>query len=199
MAKLKWWETLDYAEIQQWLQQEILWHYEILQDLPRSVRIGSRFSGSFKRQFNTVCDIHLKNKWKPKQYMDEPYIKICRRMPYNKDAFRIELESDLSDIYGNNNDEYNINYLLFAEIVKNKIDGTRKIYAYVFPKDKVMNIVEEIMDLHGGVEHWPGGSVKVNGKIKDKHGNCIKYYRKNPGIVLTNEFINEYAIDKFEV
>ena len=198
MARLQWYETLDWAEIQQWLQQEILKYYEDLQKLPLGVKIGSRFSGSFKRHFNTVCDIHLKDKWKPEGYTNEPYIKICRRMSYNKDAFRVELETDLSDIYGNTNKDYDINYLLFTEIEKD-FNDKRKIRGYVFPKNKIMDIIKEIMDLHGGTEFYSTGTAKVNPKVKDKYGNCIKYYRKNPGIVLTNEFINEYAIDKFEI
>lgn len=194
----------DIREILNYLKKRISGHYSGLAKAPRA---SSYFSADTKRTLDTVCDISVSDRYKPKQYKERPRIKLCRRYGENVHAFRVELKPDFSDIDGNNNLNYNVNYLAFA--VENITGGWEgEVHIYVLHKNKVLNVVKNLLEM-GAVkkkekpvdkEDLSKGYKTVlsaQTKVKDEWGNFINVYKKNFGIVLSNKFIKSEYMDKF--
>ena len=194
----------DIRSILNYLKKRISGHFSGLAGAPRA---SSYFSADRKNTLDTVCDVTVSDRYKPKQYKERPCIKICRRTKKNVHAFRVELTPNFSDIYGNNNFNYNVNYLAFA--VENITGGWEdEVHIYVLHKNKVLKAVHDLIQM-GAVkkaeklidkEDESKGTKTVltaQTKVKDKWGNFINVYKKNFGIVLSNKFIKSEYMDKF--
>lgn len=205
----------DVREIIKHLEKRIMGHYQGLARHMGQRYASSFFSASQKETNDTVCDVTIKEECKPVQYKEpgKACIKVCRRKSGkgNVHAFRVELKEDCSDIYGNNNPKFNVNYLAFA--VENITGGwASEVHIYVLSKKKVLSVVKNLISM-GAVTYKKRRKKKsddyddfdtaekmtrtVNSKVKDEWGNFLNHTQMNTGVVLSNKFIKSCYMDKY--
>lgn len=154
---------------------------------------------------NTCCTLKVYDKFKPDQYpADKPLnIKICERQAEkgNDHAFRVELKPDGSDLYGNNNPKYNVTYLAF--VVDNITGGyADEAHIYILDKEDILKVVKDLID-NGAIIYKKNKkdpnkvSLTLNSKVKDQWGNSLNHYKKNIGVLLTNNYIRKNYFERF--
>lgn len=173
--------NVDHAYVMKDMEHRVLYHY-----IGKGNR-GLTLSAQAKKLKDTSTDIRVWGNNIPVSYVEKPInIKVSRRRRERKNThgFRVELNPDCTDIYGNNNHqpEYKTTYIAF--VVENPAIAD-ELHIYVH---SVKQILKTAYNLY------------KNDQTRDEYGNELKWVRKNNGIFLSNQYIKDKSIyvDRFD-